>query len=477
MFKAIKIILLLLYLSGNLKLFAQEKKLDTLLFPDFFALVKKNHPVIKLANLQIQRGNASVLQARGSFDPQTYSYLDNKFYSGKEYFNYFNGGIKAPTRAGGIEFKAGFESNRGEYISSDMSTPNEGLWMAGISVPVLQGLLIDRQRAILREAKIFRESTKAEQTKMINDLLLQAGNLYWEWAAVNNQLEVFADAIKFSEDRLAGIRQSFFLGDRPAIDTVETLIQLQNFSYSYYQTEMVLIQKTYELSVFFWDENNKPVLIPENLKAPNFQSQVFVSFLTKDSLRLALDTFAKAHPELQLYNYKLQGLQVEKKFKAEKLKPKLNLRYNLLSAPAGNQHPGNFSTNNYKWGAEFGMPLFLRSERADLKLTKIKILETELNTQLKQKEIAAKIISGFRKCEFLLDQIDLMKKTVDNYKRMLEAEKTNFESGESSVFLINSRELALVQAELKLIESESKFRQAVISFFHSAGTLWTHEKF
>ena len=358
-----------------------------------------------------------------------------------------------------------------------MTTPSAGLWVAGVSVPVLQGLLIDRQRAALRDAKIYREATKAEQRKIINDLLLQAGNLYWEWAAINNQLEVYAEAIRFSEDRLAGLKRSFMLGDRPAIDTVETLIQLQNFSYSYNQTQSLLVQKNYELSVFLWDDKNNPMVIQENLKAPDFQSQIFNAFLTKDSLKAALDTFARGHPELQLYGYKLQQLEVEKKFKLEKLKPKLNLRYNLLSAPGGNQPNANFNTNNYKWGAEFGMPLFLRNERADLKLTRIKILETEYSNQLKQKEIASKINAGFRKCEFLQEQIELMKKTVDNYKRMLNAEKRNFDAGESSVFLVNSRELALVQAELKLIDSESKFRQAVLSFFHSTGVLWTHEKF
>ncbi|MFN5458998.1 MAG: TolC family protein [Bacteroidota bacterium] len=457
--------------------FAQNPKNDTLLFPDFFAIVKKNHPVVKMANLQPLRGSTNVMQAKGGFDPQSYSYLYNKFFGGKEYYNYLDAGVKAQTRLFGLEFQAGFESSRGDFISSDMITPSEGLWMAGFSLPVLQGLIIDKQRAALREAKIYKEATKADQKRIINDLLLQAGTLYWEWAAVNNQLEVYADAIKFSEDRLAGLRQAFLLGDRPAIDTVETLIQLQNFSYSYNQTQLLLIQKTYELSVFFWDDKNNPIFLPETIKAPNFQAQIFSSFLTKDSLRLALDSFAKSHPELQLYNYKLKQLDIEKKLKLEKLKPKLNLRYNFLSYPSGNQPPGNFSTDNYKWGAEFGMPMFLRNERADVKLTRIKIMETELNNQLKQKEIAAKIISGFRKCEFLIDQIELMKKTVENYKRMLNAEKTNFDAGESSVFLVNSRELALVQAELKLIDSESKFRQAVISFFHSAGTLWTHEKF
>lgn len=449
---------------------------DTLNFNSFFNLVKKNHPVVKLAGLQLVRGSSSVMLAKGSFDPQAFSYLDNKFYNGKKYYNYSTSGIKALTRTG-IEFKAGFDNTSGNFISPDEITPTSGLWTAGFSMPVLQGLFIDRQRAALREAKIYNNSTEAEKTKMINDLLLQAGNLYWEWAALNNQLDIYNEAIRFSETRFNGIKTAFALGDRPAIDTIETLIQLQNFRYSQNQTLLQLVQKTYELSVFTWDDNGNPGLLPETIQAPNFTNQIFSLTINSDSLNTALNQLNKLHPDLRLYQFKLDQLEVEKKWKQEKLKPKLNIRYNLLSYPAGNQPIGEFSTSNYKWGAEFGMPVFLRQERADLKFTRIKINETTLSVALKQKEISAKLQAGYRKCQYLLDQIILMRKMVENYKRMLDAERRNFESGESSVFLVNSRELALVQAELKLIESESKYRQAILSYYHAAGTLSQQNNF
>ena len=49
---------------------------DTLLFEPFYNLVKKNHPVVKLAGLQLDRGSSAVMLAKGSFDPQAFSYLD-----------------------------------------------------------------------------------------------------------------------------------------------------------------------------------------------------------------------------------------------------------------------------------------------------------------------------------------------------------------------------------------------------------------
>ena len=48
-------------------------------------------------------------------------------------------------------------------------------------------------------------------------------------------------------------------------------------------------------------------------------------------------------------------------------------------------------------------------------------------------------------------------------KRLLDAEKAMFESGESSLFLINARELAYIQAKLKWVERIAKSKQAYLS--------------
>ena len=45
------------------------------------------------------------------------------------------------------------------------------------------------------------------------------------------------------------------------------------------------------------------------------------------------------HPSLKIYDLKLKQLDIEKKFKQDKLKPNLNVNYNPLFTP------GNFNVN------------------------------------------------------------------------------------------------------------------------------------
>ena len=67
-------------------------------------------------------------------------------------------------------------------------------------------------------------------------------------------------------------------------------------------------------------------------------------------------------------------------------------------------------------------------------------------------------------------QIKLFNDATTNYLALLEAEKQKFFLGESSIFLINSREAAYVQAALKLIELNIKYQSAIAEFKLASAT-------
>ena len=49
--------------------------------------------------------------------------------------------------------------------------------------------------------------------------------------------------------------------------------------------------------------------------------------------------------------------------KVEKVKPKLNFNYNFLNQPVNGNPIENYSSNDFKWGFEFSMPLLLHTLR------------------------------------------------------------------------------------------------------------------
>jgi outer membrane protein TolC len=212
----------LLYFFFGPRLHAQDSA-GKILSPDnFIGIVKQFHPVIRQANINIEKAAAGITTARGGFDPSVYLETDQKTFDGKNYYSYVNPELKIPTWYG-IEVKAGLENNGGQFLNSETSTGQSSY--IGLSVPLAKNLLMDKRRAVLQQAKIFKSQTEAERLNIINDLLYNAYSAYWNWVKEYQVFAILSNAVKINEARFELVKIAYRQGDRPAIDTVEALAQ------------------------------------------------------------------------------------------------------------------------------------------------------------------------------------------------------------------------------------------------------------
>jgi outer membrane protein TolC len=451
-----KIIVGLLLFFPFLQLNAQK----TFRYEDFLTLVMNNHPLAKQANLHVQFGEQAVLKAKGGFDPKLYHQFDHKNLQNNTYYSLNNAGLKIPTWYG-IEVKTGFESNRGIFLNPEEKTPTSGLWYGGVAVNLGKGLVIDERRAELFKAKLYQQSTIYEQKLQLNELLYEAGYSYWNWFHAHQSLTVLNDAYNIALERLNAIKRSVELGDRSAIDTVEAWIQVQNRLSMLKNFEATTRTTESKLSSFLWSEKLEPLEI-DTLTTPITMDDVTIekpNYLAESDEHAIIEN----HPYIQIKNFKIDQLDIEKRLKQEMLKPQLTLHYNILNEPI-NYNPWNtVSVNNYKMGIGLEMPLFLRKERGDLHLSKLKIQDERLALENNKVTLVTKINVAKIEVENSLMQIEINKKIISDSKLLLDAEKQLFNTGESSLFLINSREITFIQAKLKLIEEIVKYNQSVLS--------------
>ncbi len=448
---------------------AENDSLTVFSFSDFLEFVKQNHPVAKQAKLLPKAGQAGILNARGAFDPSAFTNIDQKYFDEKKYFSLINSGFKIPTWYG-VELKGGYEQNQGAFLSPESSVPSQGLAYAGISIPIGQGLFIDERRATLKQAKIYAEASLADQQLILNELIYNAGKTYWDWFTAYNNLLVFENALITAEQRFQGVKQSALLGDRPFVDTLESGIQVQDRRLNFQQAKLEYKNKSLFLSTFLWNENNIPLEMEENIIPIEFDS-IIINENEAESYLLRIDSIKISHPAIAISKFKISKLEIEKKWKTEKLKPLLNINYNAISVPVKSDVFSNYSINNYKWGLTFYMPLLLRKERGELQLTKLKLLDAEFELQNKNLELINKAKASLNEHNTSTQQIKLYSNTVKDYKSLLSAEKRMFDAGESSLFMINAREMSSINAGLKLIELVTKNRKALLTVEYAFGEL------
>jgi outer membrane protein TolC len=227
-----------------------------------------------------------------------------------------------------------------------------------------------------------------------------------------------------------------------------------------------------DLSVYLWQENNTP----QELSAEVQPAEVTNEFAWIADFDLNLSSLLEKayanHPELSAYLFKIEGLQVEKKLKFQSLLPKLDVSYNALSKGlTPSIETRTLFDNNYQYGIKFEMPLRLSKGRADYQLAKLKIQEESLNLVQKKQQIQVKINSYYNQVEALKKQIKTQEKALTNYRALVKAEESRFAQGESSLFLINSRETKAMEAAEKLTELKAYLFKTIYALQASAGVL------
>ncbi len=432
-------------------------------FNEYLGYVKKHHPIAKQARLTLGIGQANLMKARGGFDPKVEVDYNRKEFKGTEYYDRLNATFKIPTWYG-IELKGNFEQNDGDFLNPAESVPADGLYSAGVSMSVGQGFWINERMATLKQAKYFREQTKADRDLLVNQILFEASLAYFDWLKAFNEASIYQNFLENASVRFEGTKKRAASGDIAAIDTVEAKIAFQNRALSLEQAKVKLMKRSLELSNFLWMNDDIPVELQSNvIPDTNIDADIDI---TLEILGKPLDSFTiNNHPKLKSLGYKIEGLRVEKNLKANKLLPKIDLEYNFLTPTP--EFISSLETQQYKGGLSFRLPLFLRKERGDLKLAKFKLQDAKFDFDNAQVALQNKIVAIYRELESFETQNVLIDEIVANYNTLLNAEERKFTFGESSLFLINSRESKLIDAELKQIAVQNKFYGTKAKLFNN----------
>ncbi|WP_370391853.1 TolC family protein [uncultured Winogradskyella sp.] len=457
-------LLSIVLLSLSLSSFAQLDSLENVLrFDEYLGYVKKFHPIVKQAELVIDESQAKLMKSRGAFDPKIEVDYNRKKFKGTEYWDQLNGTFKVPTWFG-IELKAAFEENTGDFLNPEAFVPDDGLYSAGVSVPIGRDLLINDRMAALKQARLFREQAKADRDIFVNNILFEASLVYFEWLKAFNEFKLFENFLANAQFRLEGIERGEEVGQNARIEVVEARIALNNRRLSLEQAKVKLTNASLELSTFLWLENNIPVELQPNV-IPDVNSEPIIDAVFDINQLRENEVIIEEHPKMISLDFKLQSLDVGRRLSANRLLPRFDVEYNFLTEVP--EIARSFNTAEYKGGVNISFPLFLRKERGDLRLAKLKLQDTEFEMNSTRINLINKIDALKQELISYVDQNAITAEIIEDSAELLRAEEQKFRLGESSLFLVNSREAKLIESRLKGIDIQNKFFKTKAKLFNS----------
>ncbi len=451
------------FLLFCLSTFAQESNTQILSFREFIGFVKQYHPIARQAELSIDSAQANLIRSRGGFDPKIEVDYERKDFKGTEYYDRLNATFKVPVWFG-IDLKGNFEQNEGEFLDPTETVPSEGLYSAGVAMSLGEGLWINERMATLKQAKLFRNQVMADFDIRVNEVLFEASSAYFDWLTAYLDLMIFRDFLDNAQIRFEAVKTSADSGEIAAIDTVEAKIAVQDRRLNLQQAQLDVLKTSLALANFLWIGNNIPMeLQPNTIPDTDLVDDIdMVLNIQGDPLN---NFTLENHPKLLSLRLKIDGLKIDQRLKTNKLLPKIDVEYNFLTETP--ERINSFETQDYKGKVTFRMPLFLRKERGDLQLAKIKVRDAGLDLDNTEIQIKNNIESIYRELQALQEQNSQISEIVDNYQILLSAEERKFGFGESSLFLVNARETKLIDARLKSNSLLNKFYLSKAKLFKS----------
>lgn len=476
-----KYLFLIVLILSSLNLKGQDSisNLTVLTFDELAEWIKAYHPLVQSALLEQNRAEGEMMASRGAFDPKLFADWDQKSFDNKDYFAVGEGGIKLPTRFLGATFKASYNHTRGIFLNPMLNLPDQGQLELGVKVPLLQGRRIDEGRKDLQQAELEIPRSTAVFRRDAAYVILEASKLYWEWWRAYHELQQYENAIDVTNLRLDGIRESFVQGDKPAMDTLETFVQLQSQVQQRSDALIAFQKASWDLGSFFGgDDEVILALATQYQPETEFGSGALPQAASLDQL---LSSVVAQNPELIELDLQRKQQSVEQKWAREQLLPKLDVEYaflgngtNLLNRVQTESLNNDFNqllTQNYKWKVSFEMPLFFRKGRGKLQQLDVKLSQLELKRRQKVISLNNKVQNHYAELANYRDQIQLLEAMVENNRTLLELEQIKFDIGESSVFVLNSRQLKLIETQIKLISSKSKYVKAFWKLQWTLGAL------
>lgn len=426
---------------------------EPLVLPELLANSRFHAPQVLEALARVRGAEGRLLSTEGAFDTLFSANLDARptgFFDGAE----VGARLLQPLASNGGNVYAGYDIARGSFPSSQSS--NNTARYGRLTVGTLFSLLRDRE---IDDRRFNRQLATGDVELADNDRLLVAIGVQaraitaWNnWVIAGQRVAVFKGLLQLALDRQAGFKRQVAEGLRPAILLTENEQNILRRQTLVVQAEQALQQAAVNLSLFWRDGDGNPLVpgaerLPRALPAP---------------LPVAEDVMAalENRPDLKLVDVRITQARQRLALDRNNFLPRLDLKAEV------NQYVGDaglagraYTGTESKLGLTLTVPIQQRAARGRLNQTQADIegfaqrrrfIEDQIRVEIGSLGIAAR--QARRLLGIAIDE-------QDRALAMAGAERRRFQEGASDFFLVNLREEAAADAQVRRLDAA--FRQIV----------------
>lgn len=429
---------------------------------DVIRQVEINHPKLGGAIIERRIAEAKVVEKQGAFDPVINASSDFLRYNstttpGKASLAFQNQGAVEWTTRSGMKFFAGSRINFGKVKSPLSATGETGEYFAGVAMPLFRDRGVNAKSTAEQQAIIGVDVAETNVAATRLDLVRAASESYWNWVAARQKLQINANLFEIARERANQIGTRVMNGDLPQIDSTEASLEVQRRMGNIVKSRQELQKAAFKLGLYLWRSDGSPEPTPEAENAPDkFPTpNPLTDFIVREGVERAL----KNNPELQKILLTRRQSDLDARLARNNSKP----RVDLYLAPGQDTGFASAGTT-FKFGATVELPLRTRTAEGQLASARLKIEKLNLEEQLKRQAVTTDVLNAAQAVNAAHDGYLLALQELNLARTLEQGERSRFAVGDSTLFLVNQRERATAEAQIKLIEIQATYEQALVNF-------------
>lgn len=441
----------------------------TLTLQTVLTQVEKNHPKLRGAQLANDIASAKVLEKQGAFDPglainSGYQRYNSSSSPGKARDYFYNSATVYRTDPSGIKWEAGWSNNQGFVKSPASSTGDVGEFFVGASVPLLRGLNINEKSVALNQAKLQAEAVGFDYRQLRLFVLLQAGSAYYNWVTAVLQQSIVEENLGLAQARAGQIKTAIEAGDKAKIDQVEADREVERRREALLKAQRIVQKNAIKLALYLWNSEGQAQEVPLTEAAP--QELTDIEILNYGQLAQLQVEALEQRPELRRLDLQKSIVDLDKELAQNQRLPQLDLKIR-----PGVDTGGNSIGFTFKAGVELIIPLATRTADGRERAAAIKLEKLSLDQVEMIRRILLQVQDAAGEVQATGERLEAATRVYRLARELEEAERLKFQLGDSSLFLVNSRERSTVMAALKVLEIRNEQAQSLLLLRTVSGAL------
>ncbi len=420
----------------------------------------------------------------------------------------------------GMGIQAQFENDRQSTTNpfTSLSPYQTGRLGASLTLPLLRNRKTDPARANLRITNKQKELSETQFRLKVIDVVSRVEEAYWNLVAARQSVRVASEAVKLAREQLARTRRMIESGTLAPVELAAAEAELERRVDTWYSSIGLVTEV----------ENALKLLITENRQEPLWDDEIIPTEERTlepprvDDVRAAVRSALQKRPELRQIGLRLETNDIQARLARNQTRPEVNvvagytvaglagtlsstenpfsklsgaqfLRTNELSEIHGlpplpaPSFGGVVSTQIGGFGSVLSaigrgtyptafvglqMDFVGRNRAAEAEAAKAAIAERRLKLQRDQLEeaIEAQVRNALQQIQTARQRIAATEASVRAAEERLQSEIRLFRSGESTNFLVLTRQNELADSQRRAVVAKLDFNKAVARVRKALGT-------